>query len=259
VTAAFGSELPSTPADAWAAQGGPSGLFGRGDEVSQLVELLSEHGPGGARLVNLHGTPGVGATSVLEAAVGVVRADFETVLQLDVAREGGLEAWAGSVRERLRQARDRGERVRGAAPRVRGRSLVVVDQADAAALRQPVEECLFREPGTTFVVVSAVPLRAPRWHRVALGPLPLPSACELFVAAANTSGSLFQPDPEEERLVAEICEALGRNALAVGAAASRLQVMSLTALARRLAEDRAALDLVSPTEAGMGSVRRSLS
>jgi predicted ATPase/DNA-binding CsgD family transcriptional regulator/transcriptional regulator with XRE-family HTH domain len=234
-------------------------LVGRVQELETIVQSLVGEG---ARLLTLTGPAGVGKTRLaLEAAArltsapegsgrfpdGVVLVDLTPVRDPDlvpsaIARALGLLDVGGRhTLERVAEAL--GER-----------SLMVAldnfEQVLSAATQ--LATLLATCPGLALLVTSRAPLQL-RWERtLRVPPLPVPDlstapqpldallaipAVTLFVERARARRADFAIGEREASLVAQLVAQLDGLPLALELAAARLDVLPLSALARRL-EDR---------------------
>jgi predicted ATPase/DNA-binding CsgD family transcriptional regulator/DNA-binding XRE family transcriptional regulator len=247
----------------WRSTAAPTPLVGRVHELEAIVRSLVT---GETRLLTLTGPAGVGKTRLaLEAAArladvsagsehgdrfpdGVLLVDLTPVRDPDlvpgaIARALGLLDVGGRpALERLEDAL--AER----------RLLVVLDNFEqvrpaAAQLAALLVTC----PGLALLVTSRVPLQL-RWERtLRVAPLPVPDlsaapllpleallaipAVALFVDRARARRADFVLGEREAPLVAQLVAQLDGLPLALELAAARLDVLSLSALARRL-DDR---------------------
>ena len=245
----------------WTLAAAPTPLVGRVQELDTIVQSLVA---GDTRMLTLTGPAGVGKTRLaLEAAVrlaedasqgsdrfpdGVMLVDLTPVRDPDLV-PGAITRAFGLLDIGGRPALERLEE----ALAVR-RLLVVLDNLEqvlpAAAL--PLSDLLAACPGLALLVTSRVPLQL-RWERtLRVAPLPVPDlsaalpppaallavpAVELFVGRARARRADFVLGEREAPLVAQLVAQLDGLPLALELAAARLDVLPLSALARRL-DDR---------------------
>ncbi len=197
-------------------------LFGRDDDLAELVERLSDH-----RMVTVTGPGGIGKTalcSLLLASPQAAALGEGWLASLANAREASTlpNVVLAAMGEREHQDADPVE----SALRFleRRRALLVLDGcehvADAAA--SFVGRVLGRCPDVRVVATSRVPLDVEGESVVPLRPLPLDDAVACLVARARDAGaSLTASDPA----VSELCARLDRMPLALELAAARARLL----------------------------------
>lgn len=199
----------------------PSALFGREDELAEILAALE--GPG---IVALVGPAGVGKTALARQIASRASAAW-----IDASG-------AASIDDLVRSA----ERALGVAPlnapqlaRVgqsiahEGPRVVVVDEVEllVPAVADALQAWRRIAPDTTFLVTSRVRLRCDRV--VEVGPLGVDAAVDLFLDRARPSGLLG--DLVTREAVARLVERFDRLPLAIELSARRLGVLSVEAQA----------------------------
>jgi predicted ATPase/DNA-binding CsgD family transcriptional regulator/transcriptional regulator with XRE-family HTH domain len=248
-----GGALHDTHRRPWWLTMEPTPLVGRARELDTIVRTLVAED---TRLLTLTGPAGVGKTRLALAAAarlvedgdrfpdGVALVDLTPVRDPDlvlgtIARALGLLDVGGRpALEYLAEA-------------LAGRrQLVVLDNVEqvltaASQLADLLSAC----PGVALLVTSRVPLQL-RWERtLRVAPLPVPdlsaalplpdallavSSVALFVGRARARKADFVLGEREAPLVAQLVVQLDGLPLALELAAARLDVLSLSTLARRL-------------------------
>jgi predicted ATPase/DNA-binding winged helix-turn-helix (wHTH) protein len=244
---------PATPAPVWSVARPRSnlpllraGLIGRETELIELAECCARD-----RLVTLVGPGGIGKTRLALETGARIASDFEggvwlidlaplidpthvasaTATVLEVPLHNGdtpVETIVAAIRER--------------------RMLLIFDNCEyqLAAATSLIEGLLGRAADLSVLVTSqeALGLAVERSYR--LGPLAVPppgatdiagfGAVDLFVERARVARRHFQLDAGNAAAVAEICRRLDGIPLALEMAASRLPLLGLDGLCRRLGE-----------------------
>jgi predicted ATPase/DNA-binding CsgD family transcriptional regulator len=255
-------------------------LVGRVQELDTIVHSLLA---GDTRLLTLTGPAGVGKTRLaLEAAAGLANASAETegharfpdgILLVDLTPVRAAELVPGAIARALGLL-DVGGRPaleRLAEALAERRLLVVLDNFEqvlpaATQLAALLATC----PGLALLVTSRVPLQL-RWERtLRVAPLPVPDlsaapqpldallavpSVALFVGRARARRADFVLGERHAPLVAQVVAQLDGLPLALELAAARLDVLPLSALARRL-DDR--LQLLASEAPDLPERQRSL-
>jgi predicted ATPase/class 3 adenylate cyclase len=216
-------------------------FVGRTEELAQVEDCFKQ----GARLVSLLGPGGTGKTRLAtEFGLGQVDAyatdggvwfcDLEEVVDLagvctHVGRElsvpmngaGDPQGAAGLV----------GVALRGLSP-----VLVVLDNLEQIVEpgREAVRTWMNEATDARFLVTSREPLELDGERQVALTGLSPEDARKLFLDRVERVKPGFSPSPEDERAIENIVRQLDCMPLALELAASRANVLSLAAVAKRL-------------------------
>ncbi len=224
----------------------PGALIGRAAEAAAIRHTLD-----GARLVTVTGPPGVGKTAVsLAAARAAARsfADGSLLLRLDALRDEALLPHTIAAALRLPDEFTR-SRLEVLIDQLRDRHvLLILDTCEhllgacAALVAALLRPC----PKMQVLATSREPLRVPGEATVAVRPLRLTDAVELFGQRAAQAGAGIAP--QNRAAVASICVQLDKLPLAIELAAGELGRLSpggppTAALAGLLARLEAAGDL----------------
>jgi predicted ATPase len=207
---------------------GPDGLagtpdpdfVGRAAEVATVQRLLGE-----AQLVTVTGLPGVGKTAVgLAAASGAAGsfADGSLLLRLDGLRDESLLPHTIAAALELPDDFSRG-RLPVLAEQLRDRHLLLVlDTCEhlLGACASLIAALLPACPKLQVLATSREPLRVPGEATVAVRPLRLADAVDLFGRRAARAGAVIAP--EQRAAVASVCVQLDKLPLAVELAAGQL-------------------------------------
>ncbi|HEV2457645.1 MAG TPA: helix-turn-helix domain-containing protein, partial [Ktedonobacterales bacterium] len=258
----------------------PTPLVGRVQELDTIVHSLLA---GDTRLLTLTGPAGVGKTRLaLEAAAGLANASAETegharfpdgILLVDLTPVRDAELVPGAIARALGLL-DVGGRPaleRLAEALAEQRLLVVLDNFEQVLpAATQLAELLATCPGLALLVTSRVPLQL-RWERtLRIAPLPVPDlsaapqpldallavpSVALFVGRARARRADFVLGERHAPLVAQVVAQLDGLPLALELAAARLDVLPLSALARRL-DDR--LQLLASEAPDLPERQRSL-
>lgn len=195
-------------------------LVGRDTEIRKLRTLLPR-----ARLVTLHGPPGIGKSAIARAAVQH-EAD---VVFCDVTNARSYEdvcfVLAGALDVSLGGGGDLGGVLADACPK---NALVVLDGCEGAA--DAVARLVVELADTRVLATSREVLRAEGEVPVEIEPLVEADGVALFVAAAQRVKPGFEAVPE----IGELVRVLSGVPLAIVLAAARLAVMDVPALLARV-------------------------
>lgn len=231
--------------------GGPGAsgdLVGRDPDVGHLVELIRS----GARIVNVCGPAGVGKSALVAVAVNAISASFDEVRFADLAGAGTAGGWPAALERSL--GLPAGGEDGSAALRIvlAGRTLLVLDHAEAVVSQPQLEELIAECPRLQVVVITVA------WFgsedHLVVEPLGREDAQRLFVTRAAQTVLRFVPDEDTAPYVEQICEALEGLPLALELAAARLPALSLPLLARELTERRALSVLSGPASGRVGRI-----
>jgi len=198
----------------------PGGLLGRAAEAAAIGRALDS-----ARLVTVTGLPGVGKTAVSLAAASAAAGNFadgRLLLRLDGLRDETL--LPHTVGAALRRPGEfPSSRLDVLADLLRDRHLLLVLDtcehllgACAALVAALLPPC----PKMQVLATSREPLRVPGEATVAIRPLRLADAAELFGQRAAQAGVEFAP--QHRAAVASACVQLDKLPLAIELAAAEL-------------------------------------
>jgi predicted ATPase len=195
-------------------------LVGRAAEVAAVRRTL-----GGGRLVTVTGLPGVGKTAVgLTAASAAASgfADGSLLLPLEGLRDEALLPHTIAAALRLPDDFARG-RLPVLAEQLRDRHLLLIlDTCEhlLGACASLIAALLPACPKLQVLATSREPLRVPGEAVVAVRPLRLADAVELFGRHAARAGAVLAP--EHRAAVASVCVQLDKLPLAIELAATQL-------------------------------------
>jgi predicted ATPase len=242
-TASAGAEH----ATSWTVPVPVSDFVGRGTQLDQLVQLLTQPEP---RLVTLTGPGGVGKTRLaLEAGRRVASrfADGVGFVPLSGSTPGLMATIAAALR--LPQVSAEPSETSVAAELLHRSALLILDNFESVIDQATqVGELLAAAPLLRLLVTSRVALRLTGEQEVALAPLTVPDrdaglsavlqseAVQLFARRAAAVRYGFSVDESNAEAVARICRRLDGLPLAIELVAARAAVMSLDELAGRLGD-----------------------
>jgi predicted ATPase len=195
-------------------------LVGRAAEVAAVRRAV-----GGNRLVTVTGLPGAGKTAVALAAAGAAAAGFadgSLLLPLEDLRDEALLPHAIAAALELPGDLARG-RLPVLAEQLRDRHLLLIlDTCEhlLGACASLIAALLPACPKMQVLATSREPLRVPGEATVAVRPLRLADAVDLFGRRAARAGAVLAP--EHRATVASICVQLDKLPLAIELAADQL-------------------------------------
>lgn len=228
-------------------------LIGRVAELAALREAFSE-----ARLVTLHGPPGVGKTRLALRFADALEREGRAVVFVELSEARSAADVAGAVAIAIDaalgpQSRAALEEV-GEALSSRGEALLVLDEIEHAASH--AEAAIFAwldaAPGLSVLATSRERLAVPGERTLPVAPLPEAAAIELFVERARAARPSYDPAGTELAQAAALVERLDRLPLAIEIAAERASVLSAGELWRLI--DEGALAIID--EPGRRDARR---
>jgi len=195
-------------------------LVGRAAEVAAVRRAV-----GGTRLVTVTGLPGVGKTAVTRAAAGAAAtgfADGSLLLPLEGLRDEALLPHTIAAALELPDDFTRGQ-LPVLAEQLRDRHLLLIlDTCEhlLGACASLIAALLPACPKMQVLATSREPLRVPGEATVAVRPLRLADAVDLFGRRAARAGVVLAP--EHRATVASICVQLDKLPLAIELAADQL-------------------------------------
>jgi predicted ATPase len=202
-------------------------FFGREEELARVRELA---GPGGERLVTLHGPGGIGKTRLALEAARALAADYGDALWfVPLADVLGERALAAAITGALQLAASPREPLERALEAIgRRRALLVLDNfeqllpAGAATMRTLLE----RAPGLTCLVTSRIRVGLTGERELPVRPLDAASCLRLFEDRVRAVRPDFAVTETSAPAIAALVERLERIPLAIALAAGRAQVLS---------------------------------
>ncbi|MFG1947157.1 BTAD domain-containing putative transcriptional regulator [Nonomuraea sp. NPDC048826] len=209
-------------------------LVGRDDPLAELVALL-----GGARLVTLTGSAGVGKSRLALAAAHRLAGDFSGgayLVELSSLTTGSGPDVAGTVATALGVPGDGAGIGSALGPR---RTLLVLDNCEHVVepVAELVERLLHAGPGLSVIATSREPLGVSGEVVREVPPLDAVAAMRLFAARAADAQPEFTLTAADADAAEVICRRLDGIPLALELAAARARSLGVRALAARL-DDR---------------------
>jgi predicted ATPase/DNA-binding SARP family transcriptional activator len=211
-------------------------FVGRDDEMTALADAVAHH-----RLVTLTGQAGCGKTR-LALELAARRAGPVWVVEI-AGSTGDAEVWhrvGAAVGATQRPAQSLADAV---AEAVAAGGLLILDGCERATgpTAAVATEVLAHTSGVSVVVTSQQPLGVPGEHVIALAPLGIEAAVDLFVDRARAARSV-EPSGSSRAAFGRACARLGGLPLAIELAAARLVVLAPEQLADRLDDALGLLD-----------------
>ncbi len=199
-------------------------LVGRDAEIAKVRALLAAPR---ARIVTLHGPPGIGKTAIANAVV----AESDAVVVCDLTNAKTYEDVCFCVAGATGVSLGGGSDLAGVLGDALGSKLLVLDGGEVAA---DAVARLVSELGTTRVLVSSREvLRVEGEIAVSIEPLGDAAARDLFVSAAERVRPGFDANAQEKTL-GPLLAALSGVPLAIVLAASRLAIVDIESLFARI-------------------------
>jgi predicted ATPase len=210
-------------------------LVGRSEDLARLRMLLQDH-----RLITVTGTAGTGKTRLVRALGWTRRADWDSVWFCDLAdarTESGISA---AVARTLDIPLGPGDMLLqlGRAISGRGRCLILLDNFEQVVdfAESTLGRWLQLAPEATFIVTSRARLHLPDEVLLAVEPLPLTAAVQLFEQRAAALKRGFCVDASNHAIISDIVTTLDGLPLAIELAAARIRVLSVVKLRARLSD-----------------------
>jgi predicted ATPase/pimeloyl-ACP methyl ester carboxylesterase len=224
-------------------------LIGRGREINEIVNLLSESD---VRLVTLTGIGGTGKTRLAHKIARRMLADFpDGVFFVELSTIAKAELVAPEIAQVLGIRESGSEQIENILKSHLSdkKMLLVLDNFEQITEAAPqIGELLGAAPKLKILVTSRHPLRLRGEHEYKVPPLDLPdpgrlhseaslagyASVSLFIQRARALRSDFELTEENASQIARICERLEGLPLAIELAAARIKILSPKEMLARL-------------------------
>ena len=241
------------------------GLVGRESEIERVVSAVSA-----GSVVTLHGTAGVGKTSLaLAAANRLVTSHFaDGVWLVELANTSPYEEVASMVATSLGLQLSSSDTISSISMALAQQSrLVVLDNCEHVLdVSRALANQIWRQcPRVTILATSREPLGCSGERVIPVAPLPVEdqpggsAAARLFRERVGLVVDHFEPSCEDLSTVDEICKRLNGLPLAIELAAARVPTFGLDGVRDRLVRSIDVLARHRDRDARHGSLRAALS
>lgn len=233
-------------------------FVGREGDLTTIKDQLKK-----SRLVTLVGSGGVGKTRLaLQAGAGLLERFLDGVWLVELATisEAALIPHVLASALNVRDTTERPILDSVLTALAHKSTLIILDNCEHLIEEVArVADALLRScPDVRILATSRQPIQIGGEWVYQVTPLPLQNAIALFAERALASDNHFGLTPENEPIVADICNGLDGIALAIELAAARVKVLSPTTLRERLNERLRILTGGSRTDAPRHQTLRAL-
>ncbi len=219
-------------------------FLGRAAELSELSRLVERN-----RILTIMGAGGAGKTRLLARWLRDCRAPLHAVLSLaDVGERAGLRAELARALDLGLTGAERDDTVIARALAARGPGLLVLDNMEqlVASSSQVLASWLAAAPGLRLLATSRVALGLPGELRFPVGPMLPVDSLSLFEARLSEARDGRPLGAEERAAAADLMERVEHHPLCIELLAVHAGTIGLAAVARRLEQTLAILDLGGP-------------
>lgn len=201
----------------------PHAVIGRDGVIAEVVESLR----GGARLVSLIGTGGIGKTRTAVAVAHELLDEFDTVRVVDLASATNADDLLRDLASSFGVPPDDSDMATIAGMLAGRRTLLVLDNLEqVAGAGMAVAALLADLSELSLVVTSRRPLRISAERLVQLEPLDADAGRQLFEDRAALLRADFRVDDSNRADVDELCRRLDGLPLALEIAAARVRLLT---------------------------------
>jgi predicted ATPase/DNA-binding CsgD family transcriptional regulator/Tfp pilus assembly protein PilF len=209
-------------------------LIGREDSVAEAEAMLRRDD---VRLLTITGPGGVGKTRLANAVASAVADDYAdgvVVVPLQSVRDPGHVI--GTIARSLGLFDGEGDLEQRLVAHIESRHmLLVLDNFEQVVDAAPaVASVVAASPNLKVTVTSRTRLRVHGEQELPLEPLTRDAAVRVFLERARAVRPDFEPDETELEAIAQICRHVDDLPLAIELAATRIKVLSPTAMLARL-------------------------